>query len=311
VTSGEAKRAIDVAGKLKALPATDAAVRAGALSTRQTDLIVGAADGDPAVEGTLLKAAASGMVPLRDACISVRAEREDQAERSARQHAARSFAMWPTPDGMVEGHFKVTPEVGGAIKAVIDDGTRRRFRAARSDGTRENQDAYAADAFAEAMTGNPGAAKSGGFTTHVVIDHEALVRGHAGPGETCEIPGVGPVNVEWVQALLGEAFVTAIMKNGKDITTVAHLGRHIPAELRTAMIASGRECSIEGCSGREYLELDHCEIDHAKGGPTAKWNLTWLCSIHHDRKTQGWILGPPDPVTGKRRLDPPGHARAA
>jgi hypothetical protein len=113
------------------------------------------------------------------------------------------------------------------------------------------------------------------------------------------------VSVEWVRAQLGTAFVTAIVKKGKDIVTVAHLGRHIPAELRTAMIVSGRECSIEGCSGREYLELDHCEIDHAKGGPTAKWNLMWACSIHHTRKTQGWIIGPPDPITGKRRLDPP------
>jgi hypothetical protein len=95
------------------------------------------------------------------------------------------------------------------------------------------------------------------------------------------------------------------VKKGKDITTVAHFGRHIPAELRTAMIVSGRECSIDGCHGREYLELDHCEIDYAKKGPTARWNLAWLSSIHHKRKTGGWILGPPDPATGKRRLDPP------
>jgi hypothetical protein len=72
-------------------------------------------------------------------------------------------------------------------------------------------------------------------------------------------------------------------------------GRHIPAELRTAMIVSGRECSIDGCHGREYLGLDHCEIDYAEKGPTARWNLAWLCSIHHKRKTIGWTLGPPDP----------------
>ena len=76
------------------------------------------------------------------------------------------------------------------------------------------------------------------------------------------------------------------MKKGKDITTVAHFGRHIPAELRTAMMVSGRECSIDGCTGREYLELDHCEIDYANDGPTACWNLAWLCSIHHKRKTR-------------------------
>ena len=311
VGSGEAKRAIEIAAKLETLPATDAAVRAGRLSARQADLILSAASDDPAVERELLKVAAKGMVPLRDACIAARARREDETERAERQQAARSFRTWTAPDGMVEGHFKLTPEVGGAIKARIEDGTRRRFRDARSLGVRESQDAYAADAFADAMLGDPTRAKATSSTTHVVIDHEALVRGHALEGETSEIPGVGPVNVEWVRSLLGESFVTAIIKRGKDITSVAHFGRHIPAELRTAMIVSGRECSVEGCSGREYLELDHCEVDYAKRGPTARWNLTWLCSIHHRRKTQGWHLGPPHPVTGKRTLEPPGNARAA
>jgi hypothetical protein len=306
VSSGEAKRAIESATKLEALPATDAAVRAGKLSARATDLIVGAASEDPTIERALIKAAGKGMVPLRDAVIAARARREDEAERAKRQQATRSFRMWPTADGMVEGHFKVTPQVGGAIKAVVDKGTGKRFRDARSSGVHESQDAYAADAFADAVVGDPSAgSKPGGWSAHVLIDHEALVRGHAIDGETCEIPGVGPVSVEWVRSLLGTAFVTAVVKKGKDITTVAHFGRHIPAELRTAMIVSGRECSIEGCSGREYLELDHCEVDHAKHGPTAWFNLAWLCSIHHTRKTQGWILGPPDPITGKRRLDPP------
>jgi hypothetical protein len=305
VSAGEAKRAIEVAAKLESLPATDAAVRAGKLSARAADLIVSAASEDPTVERELIKVAGKGMVPLRDAVIAARARREDEAERVQRQQAARSFRMWPTADGMVEGHFKVTPQVGGAIKAVIDKGTGQHFREARSSGVHESQDAYAADAFADAVAGDPKASQGGGWSAHVMIDHEALVRGHTLDGETCEIPGVGPVSVEWVRELLGAAFVTAVVKKGKDISTVAHFGRHIPAELRTAMIVSGRECSIEGCSGREYLELDHCEIDHAKDGPTAWFNLAWLCSIHHTRKTQGWTLGPPDPKTGKRRLDPP------
>jgi hypothetical protein len=281
------------------------------LSAQASGLIAEAAVDDPSVERELLKAATQGMPKLRDKCVEVRAAREDQTARSARQHKLRSFRMWNNSDGMTEGHFLVTPEVGGAIKATIDEETRRRFREARKDGTRDAQDAYAADALATVIIGDSATAKAVGHTVHVVIDHEALGRGRALPGERCEIPGTGPVNVEWVRSLLGEAFVTAIIKKGKDIKTVAHLGRHIPAELRTAMIVSGRECSIEGCTGREYLELDHCEVDHAKGGPTAKWNLAWMCSIHHTRKTQGWVLGPPDPETGKRKLDPPGSWRAA
>jgi hypothetical protein len=311
VSRSEAKRAIEVAAKLESLPATAAAIRAGTLSSRQADLIASVASDDPSVERQLLRKASEGMVPLRDECIAVRARREDDAKRSARQHAARSFQMWPTPDGMMEGHFKVTPEVGGAIKSLIDDGTRRNFRAARKAKVQEPQHAYAADAFAQAVTGDPAQRKSGGYTTHILIDHAALLRGNTIPGETCEIPGVGPVNVMWVRELLGEAFVTAVIKKGRDITTVTHLGRHIPAELQTALIVSGRECVVEGCSGREYLERDHSEVDHAKNGPTAWWNLEWECSIHHTRKTQGWILGPPDPVTGKRNLTPPADWRAA
>jgi hypothetical protein len=142
-------------------------------------------------------------------------------------------------------------------------------------------------------------------TVHIVIDHSALVRGNTLPGESCELVGVGKVNVQWVQQLLGNAFVTAIIKNGKDITTVAHFKRNIPAELRTALIAGGRECVIENCQCRGYLEIDHQDVDFAKGGPTAWWNVDWMCSQHHRLKSSGWILGPPNPVTGKRQLHPP------
>jgi hypothetical protein len=142
-------------------------------------------------------------------------------------------------------------------------------------------------------------------TVHVVVDHATLIRGRAEPGERCEIPGVGPVSVGWVHSLLGEAFLTLVVRKGRDITTVAHLGRKYPAELLTAMIVAGRECAVAGCGNRGYLELDHSEIDVAFGGPTAWWNLTWLCSVDHRRKTAGWRLGPRDPQSGKRPLSPP------
>jgi len=345
VGSGDAKRAIDNAGRLEGLAETDAAVREGRLSAREVELISAVAVLDPSVQTELIAAAGDGLRPLQDACVKARARTEDQNARSERQHGARSLKMWNNTDGMVEGHFRLTPEVGGPLKTVIEEHTKHVFRVKWCEGARDSNDAYAADALAALVLGEPDAAKAGNeqagfeqagaeqaraeqgratkkaraagskragaYTTHVVIDHETLRRGFALPGETCEIPGVGPVNAQWVREVLGESFVTAIVKHGKDISTVAHLGRHIPAELRTAMVVSGRECSIEGCSCREYLELDHCEVDHAQGGPTARWNLAWLCSVHHKRNTRGWRLGPPDPATGKRALDPPGASRAA
>jgi hypothetical protein len=142
-------------------------------------------------------------------------------------------------------------------------------------------------------------------TVHIVVDHEVLIRGSALAGERCEIPGVGPVNAMWVRGILGQAFVTAVIKRGIDITTVSHFGRHINAELRTALIVGGHECVVERCQARGYLEIDHQEIDHARHGPTALWNLGLVCPQHHDLKSRGWTLSPPNPATGKRRLQPP------
>jgi hypothetical protein len=310
--ASEARRLISTAQKLEKLPEVDAAVRAGRLSARQAEMVA-----DPAAERELLSAAAEGMVPLKEACVTARADAEDAAARAARHHTARRLRIWTAADGMVEGHFRLAPEVGGRFKAVIDAGTQRIFRGRRTSGPHEGHDAYAADVLAGLIPGDtpaPADEKSGRASktvtnVHVVIDHAALVRGNAIAGETCSIPGVGPVNVAWVREMLGDAFVTAVIKKGRDITTVAHLGRHIPAHLRTAMIVGGRECIVAGCHARGYLEIDHCEIDYADGGPAALWNLDYGCSVHHRRKTQGWKLGPRDAKTGKRTLSAPAEPR--
>ena len=290
VDTSEAKRAIALAEQLEQLPVTDAAVRAGQLSTREAQLIAETAQHNPAAELALIEAAREGLVPLKDACTQARADVEDPETRTKRQHASRYLSMWPEADGMVGGRFRVTPEIGGQIKAIVDAHVQKTFIARRDPETREAHQAYAADALADAFLGD--GPKGTKFTVHLVADHAAIARGFALPGETCEIPGVGPVNAQWVRDLLGDAFVTLVIKKGKDITTVAHAGRHIPAELRTALIVSGRECDEPGCHNRGYLEVDHTH-DFAKGGPTSFANNKWKCGIHHDRKTRRtWSRAP-------------------
>ena len=67
------------------------------------------------------------------------------------------------------------------------------------------------------------------------------------------------------------------------------------------MIVGGRECVIAGCHARGYLEIDHSEIDHAKGGPAAWWNLDYGCSVHHDARPKA---GNSDPATQDRQTNP-------
>jgi hypothetical protein len=318
---------------------------------------------------------------LREACLRARAQAEDPDARARRQRAARALGTWTDIDGLFCGRFRLTPEIGAQIKALLDAGTSRRLRAARAADQPEPLEAYAADELAELILGptpyinttdialdtdiaatdidadidtdiaatdadpttstdfqasadtDPADTEIAGDDTvrpngvcpscwrvvearwhehrhrvapnlHVVIDHGALVRGIVLPGERCEIPGVGPVSVEWARSLLGEAFLTAVIAKGVDIHTVAHFGRHINATLRTALLVQGRECDITGCGARGYLEIDH-EHDHADHNPTALVNLGWLCAHHHRLKTGGWRLGPRHPGTRKRGLGPP------
>jgi hypothetical protein len=129
-------------------------------------------------------------------------------------------------------------------------------------------------------------------STEVVVrvDATALRRGSVGPGEVCEIPGVGSVPVATARSLLGDAVVKLVIVDGVDVISVTHLGRHVPAHLRTALEERDRTCCVPGCSVSQGLEIDHLH-DYALGGATALSNLARMCARHHDMKTySGWRL---------------------
>jgi hypothetical protein len=354
-TPGMAKELVHLAGRLAGLGPTRDALRQGRLSVRQAAVIaetttaIHDAGVDPGPEEARLvhTATTQGLGVLCRDATRTRAVIEDPTTRARRQRAARMLQCWTDLDGMVTGRFRLPPEVGAQVRAVLEDRTRRIYRA-QTPTARDPIDACAADALValvqagaattttdtkpaappqdttdntpDSMTAGtpdggtesrpgPGVAPGIRPVVHIVVDHAALVRGATSDGERCEIPGVGPVDPGWVRQLLGDAFLTLMIRKGRDIRTVTHLGRRVPAELHSALVASGRECDVEGCARASYLELDHCEIDHAHGGPTSYHNLTWLCHHHHQQKTRGQArLGPPDPQTGKRPLHPtPSH----
>ncbi|MDQ1477790.1 MAG: hypothetical protein QOE62_3019, partial [Actinomycetota bacterium] len=143
VGAGEVRAAMETAAKLEKLPATDAAVREGKLSAHEARMIADAATANPQSESGLLEAAGQGLVPLKDACIAARARIETPSERTKRQHTARRLRMWTDDDGMVAGHFRLAPEVGGQVKAAIEAAVQRIFRERRSGSKHEPHEAYA------------------------------------------------------------------------------------------------------------------------------------------------------------------------
>jgi hypothetical protein len=140
----------------------------------------------------------------------------------------------------------------------------------------------------------------------VLIDHQALCRGHTVAGETSHIAGIGPVPVSVVRDWMGDAFLAAVVRDGTEITAVTHLGRQPTARQRTALQARGIRCTRTGCGRTDGLELDH-RIDWHKTHHTRVDELDWLCTFDHALKTlYHWALVP---GVGQRDLVPPDDPR--
>ena len=69
----------------------------------------------------------------------------------------------------------------------------------------------------------------------VVCDLSAYRTGLVDDDEVCHVVSGGPIPVSVARQLSADAFLKAVIHDGVAIRTVAHFGRHIKAELRTAL----------------------------------------------------------------------------
>jgi hypothetical protein len=249
---------------------------------------------------------------VRDQSRTVRLESVDREQLRARQHHAREVRHWRDREGMTCGSFRLAPVAGAAFVNRLDREADRRFGAAKRDGRELTREQAGADALVSlAATGagddHTGGAGSAGATTtpgrarrrrpvraDVVIVQSAEVarRGHVHPGEVCHVVGGGPIAPSEVEELLAAgAFVKAVLHDGTQVTHVAHHGRYLSAEMRTALgigpppAFDGLACSEPGCERRLGLEIDHLD-PVAHGGATSLENLDPKCFVHHQAKTR-------------------------
>ena len=299
-TVGAAGRALETARALERLPETDAAFRAGQLSSTQAAEITSAAGADPDAESALLETAAgTGVKGLRDRCREVRAGAEaDDAAWARRLHVERRAHEWTDPDGTYRLEARLAPDTGARFSSAWKAQTDRIFRDARRAGRREPHTAYAADALVALASEGP----CKPVEVLAVVDSAALARGHVERGERCEITGVGPVPVTTARALLDDASVAVVMRDGDDITAVSRPTRTIPTKVRRALETRYPTCGVPGCANDQFLEIDHI-VPIEDHGATEIANLWRLCSRHHALKTyQGWkVVG----ANGNRDLVPP------
>jgi hypothetical protein len=236
-------------------------------------------------------AATTGMAGLREEARRVVLGSRDRDALHAERQRVRSVQHWVDGLGMVEGRFRLPPEVGVAFGNRLDAETDRRRRAARRDGNTEARDAYAADALV-AMCSGGGKGRSGCADVVFVCSVDAYRRGTAEKGELGHVIGAGPVPVSVVrEAVAADAFVKAVVTDGVAIETVKHFGRRMSAELRTALelgppaTLDGAVCVEDGCDRRYGLEWDH-DDPVANGGMTSYENLKARCPPDHWAKTE-------------------------
>ncbi len=323
VPVGQAVASLETASRLHELEELDSALREGKLSSLQANEVASAAAADPSSQRTLLaKAATQDLSALKDTARKIKAAAQrDEIEHYRAIHRRRYLRHWNDPDGSFRLDGRFTPDAGAKLLANLDPFRQEVFRSARKAGTREPYDAYSADALvamsAAAHQEDPiEPADDGGHrppgrprpatartVINVHVDHAALVRGHTEPGETCEIPGVGPIPVAVARQMANDAYLKVIVTDGADIKAIAHAGRTIPAHIRTALETRDPTCCVPGCNTRKGLEIDHI-VPFAEGGPTKLDNLARLCHWHHRQKSLGdwriegtpgdwrWVPGP-------------------
>ncbi len=306
---GAAKADLDTLAALAACPQTAAAVADGTLSLSQARQIAAAEQANPGCEVELVGVARhSSFARLREESRRKRHEAIGAEELHARQRAARRLRAWTNEIGNIAISGELPPEVGVPLLNRLEAGTDRLWRQAKTAAaaggpTLEAREAYAADALA-AMVDGHGRGRSTSADVVVVVDLRAWRRGRAEGEEVCRIVGGGGLPVSVARSLAADPFFKAVVHDGVNILTVAHFGRRMSAELRTALdlgpppLFGGVTCCEEGCDRRHGLEWDHLN-PVANNGPTSYANLKPRCWPHHQHKTerdrQAGLLGPAPP----------------
>jgi len=273
------------AERLDELPTTAEHVRAGKLSIQQAAHVTAGAAADPSAEQRLLATAhRSGMRELRAEKERVIAAATDELEARRRAKAQRHLRTW-TKGFATHGSFSGPTEDVAKILQALEPLTKERFEEARRAGERESRDAYRFDALVTLADGDADTAKQAApHAVRVRVDLPALLRGRTEPGETCEIPGVGPVAVRHAQEVLSHGLLQLVITDGVDVQTVVSNTRHVPAELKIAIAERDRTCKIRGCDCDRMLERHHT-VDFVESQRTTYRELGNLCPKHHDLVT--------------------------
>jgi hypothetical protein len=125
----------------------------------------------------------------------------------------------------------------------------------------------------------------------VLVSYEVAKRGwkDVQDGEICKIPGVGPVSPDVAKKIAGDAFLSGVFYDGKDLRQMRRWTRNTQVEVRMAL-ELGDPPEFDGvrcvdCGNRFRTEKYHVE-PHVARGPASIDNLEPRCWSCHRAKTE-------------------------
>lgn len=230
----------------------------------------------------------------------------DARAKEERLHSERTASKGATSEGGWQLWAKHTKDAGLKVEAALDaamDELKAERRAAGLEPLTYGR--LLADALvrvAEKSMGAKGPAagpparrpKGSAMRAMLTADLAALRDGCLQGEQTCEIAGFGTVSLSVARDLLGDALLAVVLRDGKDVVNVTHLGDFTDVQRDAIWARAGGVCEVPGCGVTSGLEIDH---DHERqhGGASNIANGSLKCWADHQLKTHGTkrLIGPP------------------
>jgi hypothetical protein len=277
---------MEMAGLLNDLPVVADAFRSGRLSEAQAREIAAVASDVPDAEEQLVEAAEKlTLRSLQEECRRVEAAAAvDEDDRYRQVHRRRRIRSWVDRHNVGRLSATMTPDELARVMSEIDRRCGDIVEGAVRGRWFESWEAHRVDALIEMATPDVDAPARPASMVHVVVDYDALMRGHTVAGELCEIPGFGPIPVTLARQMSEDCILNVLLTKAVDVMAVAHGSYTIPAHLRTALDVRDPKCIVPGCDYYRRLQKDH-RNGFGRTRVTKLEDLAHLCPYHHYLKT--------------------------
>ncbi|HEU4330638.1 MAG TPA: DUF222 domain-containing protein [Lapillicoccus sp.] len=323
-----ARHLTDALALVRHLPATLAALEAGAISEWRAEIVVRetavlTTDQQRALDAELFDGlGVEGVGRLGDRelqrrvrAIAYRLDPESVVARCRGAETQRRVTIRPAADTMCYVTAYLPVAQGVAVHAAL----MKAAATARAEGDDRSTGQLAADTLVERVTGVATAAAVPVEVQVVMTDRSLL----SGDGTPAQVPGYGTVPAGWAHDLLARdttrAWVRRLYTHPVDGTLVAmdSTRRIFDGGLRRFLVARDGTCRTPWCDA-PVRHLDHV-VDHGLGGETSAHNGQGLCvRCNHTKQLPGWRARPePAPPPERWRthtvvlVTPTGHGYAS